>query len=111
MKTIQELQELAYKINKANGWHSSDYGPSFGDYCSNFHAEISEAFEDYKNGRTINEIYYEGKKPCGIPVELADIVIRVMDFCEHNGIPLGKIIEEKLEYNKTRGYRHGGKVI
>ena len=50
-------------------------------------------------------------KPEGIPAELADVVIRIMDMCEHYGIDLASAILEKHEFNKTRAYRHGGKVI
>lgn len=48
-------------------------------------------------------------KPEGIPAELADIVIRVMDCAVRYGIDLGQEIELKHAYNKTRPYRHGGK--
>ena len=45
----------------------------------------------------------------GAPSELADIVIRVMDLCEHYGIDLEKVMEEKHKYNMERPYKHGGK--
>lgn len=48
-------------------------------------------------------------KPEGIPAELADIVIRVMDCAVRYGIDLGAEIELKHAYNKTRPFRHGGK--
>jgi NTP pyrophosphatase (non-canonical NTP hydrolase) len=41
--------------------------------------------------------------------EMADTVIRVMDFCAGNGLLLGSAIKAKLEFNRTRGYKHGGK--
>lgn len=41
--------------------------------------------------------------------ELADTVIRVMDFCEARGIDLEKEILKKVEKNKKRKYRHGKK--
>ncbi len=46
-----------------------------------------------------------------IPFELADIVIRVFDMCGHYGIDLESAIREKMEYNKKRPYKHGGKII
>jgi NTP pyrophosphatase (non-canonical NTP hydrolase) len=51
------------------------------------------------------------KKPEGIPSEMADIVIRVMDYCGYAGIDLEKAIAEKMEYNRTRPFKHGGKTI
>lgn len=49
--------------------------------------------------------------PEGIPSELADVVIRVLDYCEAAGIDLEQEIIIKNEFNKTRPYKHGGKVI
>lgn len=48
-------------------------------------------------------------KPEGEAVELADCVIRIMDYFESKGWDLDATIHLKHEYNKTRAYRHGGK--
>ncbi|WP_459965144.1 nucleoside triphosphate pyrophosphohydrolase family protein [Paenibacillus sp. JCM 10914] len=86
----------------AKGWWDEDR--SFGEIIALLHSEASEALEDYRNGRAITEVWYENKelktrlhypltpncKPCGIPSELADIVIRVFDACERCGIDLSK---------------------
>jgi len=48
-------------------------------------------------------------KPEGEAIELADAVIRIMDYCEFVGIDLEQAIQLKHEYNKTRPYRHGNK--
>lgn len=44
-----------------------------------------------------------------IPIELADVIIRVLDYCGYAGIDIDAAISQKHEYNKTRPYRHGGK--
>lgn len=90
-------------------------------------SEVSEALEEYRNGRVVDFLYFMNKlgfehqdearfreaptlnKPEGIPVELADAVIRIFDFAEANGIDLEKAIELKLEYNRSRPYKHGRK--
>ena len=51
----------------------------------------------------------QSKKPEGVAVELADCVIRILDYCGHAGIDIEEAIRIKHEYNKTRPYRHGGK--
>jgi NTP pyrophosphatase (non-canonical NTP hydrolase) len=51
------------------------------------------------------------KKPEGVPIELADCIIRILDYCGHAGIDIEQAIKIKHEYNKTRPHRHGGKVI
>lgn len=50
-------------------------------------------------------------KPCGIPIELADIVIRVAHFAKKHGIDLVEAIQIKADYNRTRPHRHGGKAL
>jgi NTP pyrophosphatase (non-canonical NTP hydrolase) len=44
-----------------------------------------------------------------IECELADMVIRAMDFAEHFGYDLAGAIIAKAQYNKGRPVRHGGK--
>lgn len=38
---------------------------------------------------------------------MADVVIRVMDYCESQGIDLAQAIIAKSAYNKTRPHKHG----
>jgi NTP pyrophosphatase (non-canonical NTP hydrolase) len=54
---------------------------------------------------------YVLNKPEGVVAELADIVIRVADLCGLYGIDLDAALEEKMAYNSTRPYRHGGKQL
>jgi hypothetical protein len=51
------------------------------------------------------------RKPCGIPSELADVIIRALHFSGKHSIDIGGSIAEKMEYNETRPYKHGGKTI
>jgi hypothetical protein len=53
----------------------------------------------------------ETVKPEGELIELADAVIRIMDYCEAKGYNLQDAIRMKHEYNKTRKHRHGGKLL
>lgn len=50
-------------------------------------------------------------KPEGVASELADVIIRVLDYSEQKGIDTIRVMLQKMEYNKTRGYRHGGKRV
>jgi hypothetical protein len=54
---------------------------------------------------------YKDKKPEGIAVELADCIIRILDWCGREGIDIDAIIRQKHEYNKSRPFRHGGKLL
>ena len=82
--------------------------------------ELSEAVEELRNGHAPHEVYLsEGGKPEGFPVEVADAIIRLLALwhavCRVGGTgePLSpaNVIGGKLEYNASRGARHGGKAI
>lgn len=65
----------------------------------------------YENASATETYYREDGKPEGIPSELADTVICIMDMCGYYGIDLEAMLVEKAEFNKSRSYRHGGKKI
>ncbi len=111
----------------AHGWY--DEQRSFGDLIALCHTELSEAFEEYRNGYKADEVYGKGYpetkmsvkvfeetytdrvKPEGVPFELADAIIRIFDMCGYYGIDIESAIRIKHKFNKTRPYKHGGKTI
>lgn len=125
---LQGLVQAAHQNAVNKGWW---HKPSeFGSLLMLVTSELAEALEDFRNGHAPTEEWYEAPKnshgvsiataekqvdqfwkPCGIPSELADVVIRVMDICGHYGIDLERAVQEKMAYNATRPERHGGKVL
>lgn len=132
------FNELAKEIHQNavdHGWW--DESRTFGEIVALCHSELSEALEEYRAGRSmlwkacmtaeketpcIEEgcgDWMDGKceltclspKPEGIAVEMADCIIRILDWAGKENIDMDVIIREKMDYNKTRTYRHGGKVI
>ena len=77
-------------------------------------SEVFEAIETVIEGKDAQApVYYtstEGK-PEGLGVELADIAIRLLDFCEAYQIPLESYMLLKHTYNESRPHRHGGKNV
>ena len=114
MKDLEGMKELQKEVGenaKAHGWWDGEER-TFGELIALCHSGLSEALEGYRSGHDVTETYYrEDGKPEGIPAELADTVIRIMDMCDHYGIDLAAAIEEKHKFNMSRPYRHGGKVI
>lgn len=86
---------------------------NMGEMIALVHSEASEALEDWrthKNPSDLHTIHHEATgKPVGFAIELADILIRVLDMAAAYGIDLVAAVEEKMVYNRTRPERHGGK--
>ncbi len=132
---INELAKEVHQNAVKHGWW--DENRTFGDIIALCHSELSEALEEHRKGHESKEIYYHciyhdtrlkcpdkfdgcqyGKnigcnerKAEGIPIELADCIIRILDYCGHEGIDIEHAIQIKHEYNKNRPYRHGGKKM
>ena len=123
-KTIKEWQTCIHTWAKRKGWwvereEDSILRPdAFGNLRPSNVGELlmlieaSEAMDHYRNGHDVDEEFEapdEPGKPDGIPSELADIVIRVLDMAEAYDIDLQAVTERKMVYNDSRPYRHGGK--
>lgn len=112
MPEIQELTQFIHSTAREKGWW--DEPRSFGDIIALCHSELSEALEDYRNGLATTAIYFtddDREKPYGIPVELADVIIRILDASGYYGIDIERALEVKVKYNTGRQYRHGGKQL
>jgi NTP pyrophosphatase (non-canonical NTP hydrolase) len=104
---LNDLGRKAYDNAKSKGFY--DTPPSVPERLCLIHSEVSEALEAYRDGDNDLRIA-EGGKPEGIPSELADIVIRVVDMACYLGIDLDAAVKAKMDYNATRPHQHGRKV-
>lgn len=118
------LNAFADEVHKnavTHGWWEEER--SFAEIIALCHSELSEALEEYRKDADICYYYdndgdictdmtaYNGEKLEGIGVELADCVLRILDYCGKENIDIAEILKLKHEFNKTRDFKHGGKRI
>ena len=126
------MAEEVYACNVANGWFDADR--TFGDDIALLHSEVSEMLEAFREQGTETRLRFQSQdgysvlpeddpncqrwlaqgqipKPEGIASEAADVLVRLLDTCKRYDIDLFAEWRRKLDYNWTRGHRHGGKAL
>jgi NTP pyrophosphatase (non-canonical NTP hydrolase) len=68
------------------------------------HSELSEALEGLRNGNKLSEHIPDFS---AVEEELADAVIRIMDYSEAMKYRVSEAIIEKMIFNATRPSKHG----
>jgi NTP pyrophosphatase (non-canonical NTP hydrolase) len=105
MKSLNTLGEEICEINTANGWNVLLPNQWEDTYkvpavLALIHSEASEALEAFRKDDFKN-----------FSEELADVLIRVLDCASGLGIDMDAEVAKKLEKNRARSYRHGGKRV
>lgn len=104
---LNDLAQEIYNNALTHGWWDKER--PFPEIIALCHSELSEALEEYRNNKPF---YYEKDgKPEGIATEMIDCIIRILDWGCHEDVDIDDVMEQKMKYNSTRPYRHGGKII
>ncbi len=125
---INQLAMECYKISSANGFHD-DYFKTL--KVIGLHVEqtendfnllkwIDSSLEQAEIARMHSELseWIEGVRHDNPPdqhlphlssaeVEAADCIIRILDTCAKRNYNIGRALIDKIEYNRTRPYKHG----
>jgi hypothetical protein len=118
VKAINELRDIAHGNACEAGWWTdlktgkkSDRNKA--ELICLMHSELSEAMEGVRKNLMDDHLPHRPMEE----VELADTVIRILDYCGRFNLDLGGAIIEKMSYNKTRAdhklenRKNGGKLF
>jgi NTP pyrophosphatase (non-canonical NTP hydrolase) len=103
-QVISVLAKEIYEDAVKRGWWEGTRND--GECLALMHSELSEGLEALRHGNPPSDHIPNFS---GIEEELADVIIRILDYAEANHLRIGAAIETKVQFNKTREYKHGGK--
>lgn len=102
MQTLVGYGYEIRQINHDNGWETPiDFNdPEVPTKLCLIHSEVSEALEAYRHDNEEN-----------FREEIADTIIRILDLTAGLGYNIDEDVRKKMEVNRGRGYKHGGKRV
>lgn len=116
---MNHLRDLAYSSAVAAGWHDPKLiegvqrEPSAGERVALIHEEATELLQHIRDGHVAGswDVPESPGRIDGPDVELADIIIRCLDYAGRYGIDIGGAIVGKMRYNRERAHCHGGRTL
>ena len=97
---LNTLAKEFYDNAVAHGFWTA---PNKGERIALMHSELSEALEYVRKPGPDDKL----PQFSGEVVELADALIRILDYCAHYNLPIEQAVLAKHEYNKQRPFMHG----
>ena len=102
----KRIAEKVHRLSAEQGFWRDGTKRNFGEMMALLHSEISEAVECARLGDPPDKNIGDFS---GIEVQLADVLGILMDAEEGFGLNIAEALLRKMEFNKSRGYMHGGK--
>ena len=103
--TMAQMQAAIHKTAREKGWW--DEPRETGTCFMLMVTELAEAMEGYREGNPHSDKIAPFSQ---IEEELADVIIRILDYAEHNSFEIEKALMAKKRNTEGRSYRHGGKA-
>lgn len=101
-RALNALAAVAHASAAEKGFWERDI--NFAEAAALMHSEISEAVEAERRGIE-DSPHIDGYS--AVAEELADTILRVLDWCGARKIDIGGAVFAKLKFNRTRPFRHG----
>lgn len=128
---LNELAAACHKSAQDKGWYDEPSPRTPAEALLLITTEVAEIVEEIRKPNPIGKMYFiavpglqaaidegcstsveiasRGIKPEGESTEVADVLIRLLDYAVWRGIDIEVAVETKMAYNATRERRHGKK--